>query len=184
MNKIALLIPCLIVLSGCQKEEQVSPAVPAPVAPVVSAEPVQASAPVEALAVTHEPIKKEAAGSAVEQSPPVEKAAAPVVVAPKAEVSAPVATAKPQVAVSETEALALAKKKNCLACHQVDRKVLGPSWKDVAAKYRGDAAAQARLENVIAKGGSGAWGNMPMPAQPQLSEAERALLVRFILNLK
>jgi cytochrome c len=62
--------------------------------------------------------------------------------------------------------------------------VLGPSWKDVAAKYRGDAAAQVRMENKIAKGGSGAWGTLAMPAQPQLSEAERTLLARFILNLK
>jgi len=62
--------------------------------------------------------------------------------------------------------------------------VVGPAWKDVAAKYRGDAGAQARLETKIAKGGSGAWGSMAMPAQPQLNEAERTLLVRYILNLK
>jgi cytochrome c len=66
----------------------------------------------------------------------------------------------------------------------IDKKVVGPAWKDVAAKYRGDAGAQARMEAKIGKGGSGAWGSMAMPAQPQVTAEERVLLARFILNLK
>jgi cytochrome c len=82
------------------------------------------------------------------------------------------------------DALALAKKNNCLVCHAVDKKVLGPAWKDVAAKYRGDAKAEAYLVSKIAKGGSGVWGSMAMPAQPKVSEADRRTLVRFVLNLQ
>ena len=82
------------------------------------------------------------------------------------------------------DALQLAKKNNCFACHAVDKKVVGPSFKDVAAKYRGDAGAEARLMNKIAKGGSGVWGAMMMPASPQVSEADRKILARFVLSLK
>ena len=198
MNKYMLIIPCLIAMSGCQPQETNPSAGAAPAASVpasapavgqaVAAVPVMKDSP-EGITEKLAPVKKNAAPIALEQKPaaaatvPVSVVAAP---APKAEVVvAPViAEAKPQAGVSESEALALAKKKNCFACHVLDRKVVGPAWKDVAAKYRGDAGAQARLENKIAKGGSGAWGSMAMPAQPQLSEAERTLLVRYILNLK
>lgn len=86
--------------------------------------------------------------------------------------------------VSDAEGIALAKKRNCFACHALDKKVVGPAWKDVAAKYRGDASAQARLEAKIAKGGSGVWGGMAMPPQTQIPTEERTQIVRFILNLK
>ncbi|MDD5383415.1 MAG: c-type cytochrome [Gallionella sp.] len=98
------------------------------------------------------------------------------------------AEAKPEAksgpAVSEADAMQLAKKSNCLACHAVDKKVVGPAWKDVAAKYRGDAEAEARLMNKIAKGSSGVWGAMAMPPSPQVSEADRKMLARFVLSLK
>ncbi|MDD3883960.1 MAG: c-type cytochrome [Gallionella sp.] len=86
--------------------------------------------------------------------------------------------------MSESDALALAKKNGCLACHAIDKKVFGPAWRDVAAKYRGDSGAEARLAEKIAKGGAGAWGNMPMPANPKISEAERRSLAKFVLSLK
>ncbi|MDD4929019.1 MAG: hypothetical protein PHP85_07075 [Gallionella sp.] len=96
--------------------------------------------------------------------------------------------AKPEVkseaAVPAVDALALAKKKNCLVCHAVDKKVVGPAWRDVAAKYRGDAGALPRLMAKIARGGSGVWGSMAMPPQPQVSEADRATLARFVLDLQ
>jgi cytochrome c len=68
--------------------------------------------------------------------------------------------------------MALAKSKNCMACHAVDRKLVGPSYKDVAAKYAGDAAAADKLAAKIMKGGSGVWGAIPMPANPQVSALE------------
>lgn len=77
----------------------------------------------------------------------------------------------------------LAKKNGCTACHKIDGKLVGPSWKEVAAKYKGDAGAAAHLDAKIAKGGSGVWGKMPMPPSPKLSDAERKELVTFILGL-
>lgn len=78
----------------------------------------------------------------------------------------------------------LAQKKNCLACHQIDKKVVGPSYKDVAAKYAGQADAVDKLTVKVLKGGSGVWGSMLMPANPQVTEAEAKQLVQWILTLK
>jgi len=77
----------------------------------------------------------------------------------------------------------LATKSGCTACHKIDKKVVGPSWMDVAVKYKGDASAAAKLDTKIAKGGSGAWGPMPMPGNPKLTDAERKELVDFIMGL-
>ncbi|MDP9044975.1 MAG: c-type cytochrome [Pseudomonadota bacterium] len=78
----------------------------------------------------------------------------------------------------------LAQKKNCMACHQVDKKVLGPAFRDVAAKYAGQPDAASTLAAKVMKGGAGVWGNIPMPANPQVSEADARLLVGWILTLK
>lgn len=78
----------------------------------------------------------------------------------------------------------LAKEKNCLACHAVDNKLVGPAYKDVAAKYKGDKSAEGKLATKIQKGGSGAWGQIPMPANPQVSDAEAKTLAKWILSLK
>ncbi|MGE5115037.1 MAG: c-type cytochrome [Betaproteobacteria bacterium] len=80
--------------------------------------------------------------------------------------------------------LDLAQKKNCLACHAVDKKVVGPAYKDVAAKYAGQKDAVDKLTHKVMKGGSGVWGQIPMPANPQVSEAEAKQLVTWILGLK
>jgi cytochrome c len=78
----------------------------------------------------------------------------------------------------------LAQKKNCLACHAIDHKVIGPSYKDVALKYAGQPDAVAKLVPKVMKGGSGVWGAVPMPANPQVNEAEAKQLVQWILSLK
>ena len=75
----------------------------------------------------------------------------------------------------------LAKKNNCLACHAVDKKIVGPSYQDVAKKYAGQADAEATLDKSIKAGGSGKWGPIPMPAQPQLSDADAKVLAAWIL---
>ncbi|MEZ5612650.1 MAG: c-type cytochrome, partial [Rhodocyclaceae bacterium] len=75
----------------------------------------------------------------------------------------------------------LAKAKNCLACHAVDKKLVGPAYKDVAAKYKGDKGAVAKLAEKVQKGGVGAWGQIPMPPNPQVSAAEATTLVEWIL---
>jgi cytochrome c len=78
----------------------------------------------------------------------------------------------------------LAKAKACMACHTVASKLVGPSYKDVAAKYAKDAGAEARLVQKIQKGSSGTWGPIPMPANPQVSDAEAQTLAKWILAQK
>ena len=79
---------------------------------------------------------------------------------------------------------ALAQKKNCMACHAIDKKVVGPAYKDVAAKYAGQKDAADKLAAKIMKGGSGVWGPVPMPANPQVSEAEAKQLAAWVLTQK
>jgi len=80
--------------------------------------------------------------------------------------------------------LALAKKSGCMACHSADKKIVGPSWKEVAAKYKGDADARAKLIVKIKKGGKGVWGSAPMPPySPRVSDANIEKLVDFIMTL-
>ena len=78
----------------------------------------------------------------------------------------------------------LAKSKNCMACHAVATKVVGPAFKDVAAKYAGQKDAEDKLTQKVLKGGSGVWGPVPMPANAQLSEAEARTLVKWVLTQK
>ncbi len=154
-------VSLFVLLYGCQ------PGAPAP----------KTAAPAPAAA----PAPMEPASSA----PAAQMSAAP---AAKAE-SAPAAAegkpeAKPGPELSEAEGMQLAKSKNCLACHALDKKMVGPSFRDVAAKYRGDATAEAKLAEKIAKGGSGVWGTTVMPPSPQVSEPDRKALARFVLSLK
>lgn len=78
----------------------------------------------------------------------------------------------------------LAKKHNCFACHQVDKKVVGPAYKDVANKYAGDKTAAAKLFDKVKKGGAGVWGQVPMPPNPTVPDADVKALVTWILSQK
>lgn len=80
--------------------------------------------------------------------------------------------------------LALATSKNCMSCHAVERKVLGPAFKDVAAKYKDDKGAVDTLASKIIKGGSGVWGPVPMPANNQVSETDAKKLAAWVLSTK
>ena len=207
-----LLVSLFVSLCGCQPEAP-APKVAAPAAVEPSASPApagQAAQPVASEAAASAPIqqiepvsaekaarpvtgekiasevKETAPQPAVAKKPaPVQEAAVP---AAKVEPVPVVAAAKPEAksepAVSEADAMQLAKKNNCFACHAVDKKVVGPSFRDVAAKYRGDAGAEARLADKIAKGGSGVWGAMAMPANSKISEADRRILARLVLSSK
>ncbi len=79
---------------------------------------------------------------------------------------------------------ALATSKNCMACHALDKKLVGPSYKDVAAKYAGDKSAVDKLASKIQKGGAGAWGPVPMPANTQVNDAEAKKLAAWVLTIK
>jgi cytochrome c len=75
----------------------------------------------------------------------------------------------------------LAKTRNCMACHAADKKLIGPSYRDVAAKYASDKDAVTRLARKIREGGVGAWGQIPMPANPQVTADEATALARWVL---
>jgi cytochrome c len=78
----------------------------------------------------------------------------------------------------------LAKAKNCMACHAIDKKVVGPGYKEIAAKYAGQKDAEDKLVQKVLKGGGGVWGPVPMPANTQVSDAEARTLVKWILAQK
>lgn len=79
---------------------------------------------------------------------------------------------------------ALVAKHNCLVCHAVDKKVVGPSYKDISAKYRGNRAAAAKLVQKIRLGSSGEWGNVPMAANSAVPDTDAKLIADWILNLR
>jgi len=78
----------------------------------------------------------------------------------------------------------LLKKSGCTACHAVDKKIVGPAYKDVAAKYKGDAGAAAKLAAKVKAGGSGVWGPVPMPPNPAVNDADMKTMIAYILALK
>ena len=78
----------------------------------------------------------------------------------------------------------LAKKHACLACHAIDKKLVGPAYKDVAAKYRGDPSAEAKLVDTVKKGSQGTWGQVPMPPNSNVPDADVRALVKWILSQK
>jgi cytochrome c len=78
----------------------------------------------------------------------------------------------------------LAKKNGCTACHAVDKKIVGPSFKEVAAKYRNDKTAEAKLIDKVKKGGVGVWGQVPMPPNTTVKDEDIKTLVKWVLSLK
>jgi cytochrome c len=78
----------------------------------------------------------------------------------------------------------LAKKNACTACHAVDKKLVGPAYKEVAKKYAGDATAEAKLIDKVKKGGVGAWGQVPMPPNAAVKDEDAKTLVKWVLSLK
>ncbi len=101
-----------------------------------------------------------------------------------ADTTVPAATpvGEPKVAIAAPLALPeLARQKACLACHAVERRIVGPSLREVAARYQGQAGAEAKLVEKVRRGGSGIWGSIPMPPNPDLSEADAIVLVQWIL---
>ena len=78
----------------------------------------------------------------------------------------------------------LVKKSGCTACHSNDKKIVGPAYKEVAVKYKSDAGAAAKLAEKVKKGGQGAWGPVPMPPNPAVSDADLKTMIAYILALK
>ena len=92
-------------------------------------------------------------------------------------------TSPAAAATSDADATQLLTKYNCQACHSVDKKLVGPAYKEVAAKYAGDSTAPAKLEQKVKNGGSGVWGAIPMPPN-NVPDADAKTLVEWILALK
>ena len=87
-------------------------------------------------------------------------------------------------ALDNAQAEAMMKKDGCAACHAVDKKIVGPAYVDVAAKYKGDKNAQAALEKKVKEGGAGVWGPVPMPPNAQVPANDIKELVTWVLSLK
>jgi len=152
---------------------------PAETAEVKAAPATEAPKAEEAAPAAEAPKAEEAAPAA--EAPKAEEAA-PAAEAPKAEEAAPVA----EVAVATTEEvtkLMSAKGLICMACHQVDGKMVGPSFKEVAQKYAGDASATASLATKITQGGAGVWGSSAMPPN-RVADEDLTVIVNWILSLK
>lgn len=88
------------------------------------------------------------------------------------------------LAADPKAAEALAKNSGCLACHTVDKKLVGPGYKDIAGKYRNDKAAEANLVKKVKAGGKGVWGDVPMPPNAHVKDADIKTMVQWILSLK
>ena len=105
----------------------------------------------------------------------------------KAAVTSKIAAAAPAAAAgnNKVEMLELAKKSGCLSCHSIEKKIVGPAWRDVAAKYRGQSDAKTNIINSIANGSTGKWGTFAMPANsPRVSDENIATLAGFVLSLE
>lgn len=85
--------------------------------------------------------------------------------------------------VHADDARAVASKNQCMTCHKVEGKLIGPSYKDVAARYKGDAEALDKLSASVKKGSQGVWGPMPMPSNHSMSEEDLKRVVSWILSL-
>jgi cytochrome c len=98
--------------------------------------------------------------------------------------AAALVAAPAHAALDKAQAEAMMKKDGCAACHSIDKKIVGPAYNEVAAKYKGDKNAQAALEKKVKEGGAGVWGQIPMPPNPQVPANDVKDLVTWILSLK
>ena len=153
-TEVARAVAYMANAGGAAFKEPAAPAAPAAPAPVASASPI---------------------ANAAAATPAAVPAAAP---APAA------AAAAPAGALDQKSAEAMMQKNGCAACHGIDKKIVGPAYVDVAAKYRGDKNALAQLSQKVKAGGSGVWGAIPMPPNTQVSDADIKSLVSWILTLK
>jgi cytochrome c len=83
--------------------------------------------------------------------------------------------------VSVADAMSIARSNACMGCHAIDRKLVGPSFQQIAEKYKGDAQASAKLEKKVKNGGAGVWGSIPMPSHPKMSDADIKTVVAWVL---
>ncbi len=153
--------------------------------PAVQPKPAEMAAP--AAPMETPPAAAKPAEAAAPAAAPAVPAAPPAPAAPAVKAQAPAAppAAKPAV-ISRDQAMALAAKGNCVACHKIESRVVGPAWKDVGAKYKNDPNAAATIALHIKSGGSFGWkfGVMPPRGGSTISDADVAALAKFIASLR
>ena len=127
---------------------------------------------------------KEPAAQAAAPTPAVAAAATPAPATAATAAAAPPPVSKPGAPLDSSGALALMQKDGCAACHAIDKKVVGPAYQDVAAKYKDDKAAPTKLAQKVKAGGAGVWGPIPMPPNAATPDDDIKALVGWILTLK
>lgn len=186
------MFPILVtlVLSGCDKQQQEEAKTPIAAPPVsMSTPPPSPEIPEAVVPQEAPPMAAPVAPSSPVPVPSVSTAPVPAPPIPKALVKAtPEKASDPVISSAKPDALSLAKQSGCLACHSVDKKIVGPAWKDVAARYKNDPEAKARLIAKVKAGGKGNWaeitGGMAMPPySPRVSDHDIEILVDFVLSL-
>lgn len=175
MNKSSLLLAALlaVALTACGKNDEPAPvAAPAP-APVIQPAPAQ-----ETVAEQSEEAAEEVANAMKDAAEEVAEATS--LAREPAQATGDASDVAP---LSAVDAENLAKTKNCMACHAVESKLVGPSYKEVAEKRAGEGDAVAVLAEKIQKGGSGVYGPVPMPPNPQVNAEEAVQLAQWVLSL-
>ena len=172
----ALTLLCLSACGGSSEQASAPPPV-AQTAPAPAPETTMAMASGDAMQ------KMEAPADAMQKPAEPEPATK---LAATMEAAAPAMKLADTAASAQDEALAIAKRGNCLSCHKIDSKLVGPAWKDVGAKYKGDANAVATIASHIKSGGKFGWnfGLMPPRGGSRISDAEVETLAHFIATLK
>jgi cytochrome c5 len=124
------------------------------------------------------------ATASVAATAPAQGAATGGVAAVTSATASPAPAAKPGAPLDLASGQAMMQKDGCIACHAIDKKVVGPAYQDVAAKYKGDSGAMAKLTQKVKAGGTGVWGTVPMPPNSWVSDSDITALVTWILSLK
>ncbi|MCI0507061.1 MAG: c-type cytochrome [Gammaproteobacteria bacterium] len=185
-HKLKVLAAIVLIASlaaGCKSEKSAPP--PAAEPEIPAAEPEQA--PAESSTITIQPSQQPE--STAEQAATAETAPAATLPAEQVpQAATPVEAAAPASTTAHADSLALARKSGCLACHAIDKKVVGPAWQDVAKRYANNSGARAQLIEKVAKGGKGNWtdvvGTAAMPPyHPRASMEDIGKLVDFVLSL-
>lgn len=188
---LVLLVVAVCAFTACEHEKPTAPAVTETPPAEPQQSPDATSEPAAPVASTEQPAVSETTPQVAEKTAPQEEQATLATQATSTSDAAAESNAdanNAQNGSAQTESLALARKSGCLACHAIDKKVVGPPWRDVARRYAGNPDARAQLIEKVSKGGKGNWtdvvGNVAMPPYfPRVSKDNIEKLVDFVLSL-
>jgi len=185
---LVLLVVAVCAFTACEHEKPTTPAVTETPPAEPQQSPDAASEPAASVASTEQPAVAETTPQVAEKTAPQEEQATQATSTSDAAPESNADANNAQNGSAQTESLALARKSGCLACHAIDKKVVGPPWRDVARRYAGNPDARAQLIEKVSKGGKGNWtdvvGNVAMPPYfPRVSKDNIEKLVDFVLSL-